>query len=94
MKQCKPCITIRTTIKLLWKCYVVDATKNFKKEYTSLKTIGAVVCILPTGPIRVDTLVTDIRNKAKENYDPIRQEQVEQYIKDKSISVSSHGAKN
>lgn len=70
MKQCKPCITIRTTIKLLWKCYVVDATKSYKREYNSIKTIGTVVCMLPTGPIRVDTLVADIRKKAQENYKP------------------------
>lgn len=46
MNRCQPCMTLRTIIKLLWKNYVVDATKNFKREYNSYSMISLVSCSL------------------------------------------------
>ena len=74
MKECKPCIEIRTILKLLWKNYVVEATERFRYDYRSSKMIGAVVCILPkmgTQPLRdPHPVIEKIQKTAKERYDP------------------------
>jgi hypothetical protein len=46
MNQCKPCITIRTVLFLMWKNYITDATKNFRSDYRSYSRVNATVCEL------------------------------------------------
>jgi hypothetical protein len=88
MKQCKPCITVRTIAKLLWKNYVVEATSRFKQDYRSYRLIGLTECVLPTVPqARATKDVAKVRELASGNYDPIRQEQVEQYINKRNAAI-------
>lgn len=44
--DCKPCITIRTILKLIWLNYVVNATKTFKEDYKSYSRVNATSCVL------------------------------------------------
>ena len=88
MKQCKPCITVRTIAKLLWKNYVVEATNRFKQDYRSYRLIGMVECVLPAvAPVKPTKDVLKVRELAKGNYDPIRQEIVEQYIDKRKAAI-------
>lgn len=69
--KCKPCITIRTALKLFWRCYVTDATKNFRDEYRSYSRVNATACELDFAPkyIPVDKQLAAIRKLAQENFD-------------------------
>ena len=88
MKQCKPCITVRTITKLLWKNYVVEATNRFKQDYRSYRLIGLTECVLPTvPPVKPNTDVVKVRELASGNYDPIRQELVEHYINKRNVAI-------
>ena len=88
MNQCKPCITLRTIARLLWKNYVIEATNRFKQDYKSYRLIGMVECVLPTvPPARTTKDVLKVRELAKGNYDPIRQDLVEQYINERKASI-------
>ena len=72
MKECKPCIQIRTVIKLLWKNYIVEATHRFREDYRSNKMIGAVTCTLAQSSpkdMTPDSIVS-IRKMAMESYNP------------------------
>ena len=74
MKQCKPCITVRTIVELMWKNYVVEATNRFKQDYRSYQLIGLTECVLPTVPqARATKDVAKVRELASGNYDPTRQ---------------------
>jgi hypothetical protein len=69
MNQCKPCITIRTIVELLWKNYVVEATNRFKQDYRSYRLIGLTECVLPAVPPAKPTKdVLKVREIAKQNY--------------------------
>jgi hypothetical protein len=69
MNQCKPCITVRTIVELLWKNYVVEATSRFKQDYKSYRLIGMVECVLPAvAPAKVADDVLKVREIAKQNY--------------------------
>jgi hypothetical protein len=88
MNQCKPCITIRTIAKLLWKNYVIEATSRFKQDYKSYRLIGLTECVLPAvAPAKPTKDVLKVRELASGNYDPIRQEQVEQYINKRNAVI-------
>ena len=88
MKQCKPCITIREIIKILWSNIRLFYT-NCRRDIRSYSKINQTVCLLdhikPMSTYEEYELIKKIREQATENYDPIRQEIVEKYIK----SVSS-----
>ena len=69
MNQCKPCITIRTIAKLLWKNYVIEATSRFKQDYKSYRLIGLTECVLPAvAPAKPTKDVLKVREIAKQNY--------------------------
>jgi hypothetical protein len=69
MNQCKPCITIRTIVELLWKNYVVEATSRFKQDYKSYRLISLTECVLPAvAPAKVADDVLKVREIAKQNY--------------------------
>ena len=72
--KCKPCITIRTVLRLLWENYVIAATKNFRDDYRSYSRVNATACELDhPSPLRMMTyeneVVNKIRKLAKENFD-------------------------
>ena len=70
MNECKPCITLRTILKLLWKNYVIESTNQFKQDCKSYRLIGQVVCVLPkVPPSEPHKNVLDIREKAMQNFD-------------------------
>ena len=85
MKQCKPCITTREIIKILWSNIRLFYT-NCRRDIRSYSNINQTVCLLDNttqNPMlgKHDTeLMSKIREQATENYDPIRQEIVEKYI--------------
>ena len=69
INQCKPCITVRTIVELLWKNYVVEATNRFKQDYKSYRLIGMVECVLPAvSPAKPTEDVIKVREIAKQNY--------------------------
>ena len=76
MKQCKPCMTLRTAVKLFWKNYVVEATYNFKQDYKSYSRVNATECVLDReggGPVPlIDSYIAksvkDIRKLATANF--------------------------
>jgi len=89
MKQCKPCLTIRDYAKILWlntKLFYIST----KRDIRSYSKINQTVCLLdhikPMSTYQEYELIKKIRDKAQENYDPIRQEIVQKYVD----SVSSH----
>lgn len=69
--KCKPCITIRTVLRLLWENYVIAATKNFRDDYRSYSRVNATACELDYAPkyIPVDKHLAAIRKLAQENFD-------------------------
>lgn len=85
MKQCKPCITIREIIKILWSNIRLFYT-NCRRDIRSYSKINQTVCLLdnttqnPMLGKHDAELMSKIRERAIENYDPIRQEIVEKYI--------------
>ena len=86
MKQCKPCLTIRDVAKILWlntKLFYI----NTKRDIRSYSKINQTVCLLdhikPMTTYQEYELIKKIRDKAAENYDPIRQEIVEKYVTEK-----------
>ena len=82
MKDCKPCITIRTVLKLLYKNFVVEAYQRFRSDYRSYSMVNATACELDNSGKELDInhltettkhtvkTVHDIRSMAKENYIP------------------------
>ena len=83
MKQCKPCLTIREIIKILWsniRLFYINCRRNIR----SYSKINQTVCLLdhikPISTHQEYELIKKIRDRATENYDPIRQEIVEKYI--------------
>lgn len=74
-KKCKPCITVRTIFKLLYKNYIVEASKSFKRDYRSYSVINATSCELDYNHNPVDLLgkegfqsIKEIREMASKNF--------------------------
>lgn len=69
-KQCKPCITIRDILKIIWinsKLFV----RNTKRDIQSYSMMHATVCTLDSGnygPIPPTNLMKAIKQLAQENY--------------------------
>lgn len=75
MKQCKPCITIRDTIKIIW-FNIKKLPQNIRCDMKSHANINSTVCILDK-PSAYDgcfdpavQTMKKIRTLAKENYAP------------------------
>ena len=90
MKQCKPCITIRDYAKILWlntRLFYI----NTKRDIHSYSKINQTVCLLdhikPMTAYQEYELIKKIRDRAQDNYDPIRQEIVEQYINKRNAAI-------
>jgi len=69
--------------KLLWKNYVTDATKNFKRDYRSYSTINMVACTIEHhhdhGPVNLIgkegfKSVQEIREIASKNFEKVDKE--------------------
>jgi len=86
MKQCKPCITIRDIAKIIWYNTRLFYT-NIRKDISSYSRINQTVCVLDNTPALTTyqeyELIKKIRDKAQDNYDPMRQELAEQYINER-----------
>jgi len=86
MKQCKPCITIRDIAKIIWYNTRLFYT-NCRKDISSYSRINQTVCVLDNTPALTTyqeyELIKKIRDKAQDNYDPMRQELAEQYINER-----------
>lgn len=77
MKQCTPCITIRTVIYLIYKNFIKDAYINFKNDYRSYSNVNAAVCELDYNNVPVSikkkeaSIISDIRRVATERYNEL-----------------------
>ena len=82
--NCKPCITIRDVLKIVWlnsKLFV----SNTKRDIQSYGMVNASACELDTrkyGPIPTHNLVQAIRKQAQENHIPTTDEFYDELRKD------------
>lgn len=73
MTNCKPCITARQIVRIIY-INLKDCYKNIKDDIKAYRMVNATVCHLDTGKygtIPDHNVVAAIKKEAQEKYNPV-----------------------